>query len=60
MPEYKRVKDIEPEEINEQIKLRKQLISSMVGSLYPAMLQGEIERLEDIKQELLGEGNYGL
>ena len=38
------------EEIEEQIKVRKELIDQMVGTLYPSILWGEIEKLEEWKQ----------
>ena len=33
------------DELDGQIKVRKELMSHMVGTLYPSILRGEIERL---------------
>ena len=55
MPDLKLIKDIEPEEINEQIQVRFKLLDKMVGTLYPTILSGEIEQLEEIRAELIGE-----
>lgn len=35
--------------IDEQIQVREDLINEMVGSLYPAVLRGEIEKLRRMK-----------
>jgi hypothetical protein len=41
--------------IDAQINIREDLISECVGSLYPAILQGEIDKLEVMKTEFIRE-----
>jgi len=48
--DYIELKDITPEDIDDQIKIRRELIDEMVGNLYPAIVQGEIDRLISMKE----------
>jgi hypothetical protein len=43
---YKELKDILPDEIDIQIKLRQDLQEQMVGRIYPSMIQSEINKLK--------------
>lgn len=54
------IKDIKPEQIDEQIEIRKKLISEMVGSLYPAILWGEIDKLKKISDDFITENEMNL
>jgi len=44
----KLLSDIKHSEIDDQIQIRKSLMMMMVGSLYPRMLQGEIDKLKEM------------
>lgn len=41
-----------PEEIDAEIEQRRQLISQMVGQLYPSILSDEIDQLQKRKSQL--------
>lgn len=46
---------VKSEQIDEQIEVRKKLIGMMVGNLYPAILSGEIDKLETMKADFINE-----
>ena len=54
------LKDIKPEQIDEQIEVRKKLIGEMVGNLYPAILQGEIDKLKKMRDDFITENEMNL
>ena len=41
------------EEIDEEIKARREMINQLVGWLYPSILNGEIETLFELKKDPL-------
>lgn len=58
--QVKMVQDVQYHEIDDQIKVREYLIGQMVGSLYPQVLQGEIDKLKNLKQEFISEKDMEL
>ena len=54
------IKDIKPEQIDDQIEVRKELIGEMVGNLYPAILQGEIDKLKKMRDDFITESEMNL
>lgn len=54
------IKDIKPEQIDDQIEVRKELIGEMVGSLYPAIVQGEIDKLRKMRDDFITENEMNL
>ena len=53
--QVKMVQDVQYHEIDDQIKVREYLIGQMVGSLYPQVLQGEIDKLKKFKEDFISE-----
>lgn len=49
------VKDVKHEQIDEQIEIRKKLISELVGDLYPRIVSAEIEKLKKMKNDFIKE-----
>ena len=48
--QLKDIDTIEPDEIDDQIKVRRHLIDhELVGTLYPAILEDQIEKLQAMK-----------
>lgn len=45
-------KDLSVTALKEQIELRRKLINQMVGSLYPRILEDEIEKLQEYIERL--------
>ena len=43
-----------PDQIDEEVKIRWELIDQMIGGLYPAILVGEIEDLKELKADPQG------
>ena len=50
---YLDMKDIKPEFAESQIRVREDLLDQCVGSLYPAILLNEIEKLKILKTDFI-------
>ena len=44
---------VKKDQIDDQIKIREELIGQMVGSLYPRILSGEIDKLKAMKDDFI-------
>lgn len=53
MKKLDEIDQINLEEIEEEIKTRRNLIDQMVGTLYPQILWGEIDKLKEWKKEAI-------
>lgn len=52
--------NIKQHEIEHQIIVREKLISEMVGTLYPSVLRGEIDKLKSRRGEFLSEKDMNI
>jgi hypothetical protein len=49
------IEKIKPEQIEDQIEIREELIGEMVGNLYPAILRNEIKKLKALRDDFINE-----
>lgn len=46
---------VKQDQIDDQIKVREELIGQMVGTLYPRILSGEIDKLKAMRDDFINQ-----